>query len=209
MVNSKVINVDRNNIEEVSKVLAEGFFYDDLYKMIIPDEEKRKKLLPIYFMAYVRTFYDISKVIATSENYEGVALIYNSESIKRGFSFLGFMNFCFMNIRMLKYISFREYKDIMGKIKEAEEAVTGYKREDNHMHLELLVVGEKYRGKGYGRRLMEHIIEVIEKENRVCVLETNNEDNISMYEKFGFTLVNKTSLKDGTNHYSMEYNGKI
>ena len=97
----------------------------------------------------------------------------------------------------------------MWKIKEAEEAVTGYKREDNHMHLELLVVGEKYRGKGYGRRLMEHIIEVIEKENRVCVLETNNEDNISMYEKFGFTLVNKTSLKDGTNHYSMEYNGKI
>jgi GNAT superfamily N-acetyltransferase len=74
--------------------------------------------------------------------------------------------------------------------------------EDRHEHmvksnyLYLLIVGvaTKLQGKGFGRKLIKAAIEKSEREGLQLYLETETEENVKMYEHFGFRLFKKIML---------------
>lgn len=48
------------------------------------------------------------------------------------------------------------------------------------------------------------MLEFCDKENKIAYLETNNDKNVSLYEHFGFQLMNETLLPNSSiAHYSM------
>ena len=47
----------------------------------------------------------------------------------------------------------------------------------------------QWRGHGYGRSLLQYVVEVSEARNLPLVLETTSAHNISQYERYGFTVV--------------------
>jgi ribosomal protein S18 acetylase RimI-like enzyme len=60
-------------------------------------------------------------------------------------------------------------------------------------------VSQDYQGKGFGGTLVRALIEKSESENKPIYLETQKEDNIHFYEKYGFTVKKKIVLPEPFN----------
>jgi len=61
---------------------------------------------------------------------------------------------------------------------------------------------------GYGKQLMNVLVSFAnEKGYRLC-LETNATENVTMYQRFGFKLMDTSNYKQRMAHYVMLYTGK-
>jgi GNAT superfamily N-acetyltransferase len=65
-----------------------------------------------------------------------------------------------------------------------------------HTFLYVLVVGvvTERQGKGFGRKLIDTAIEKSEREGHHLYLETETEENVTVYEHFGFRLIKRVTL---------------
>ena len=82
--------------------------------------------------------------------------------------------------------------------KTVEEAKADLKLGPN-IHLLIMGVSHESQGKGYGGQLLRAIIEKAEEERKPIYLETQKEENVSLYEKFGFSVRNKVILPEPLN----------
>lgn len=73
-----------------------------------------------------------------------------------------------------------------------------------HWYLESLSVDPLEQGKGYASRLLKPALEYFDKHKFSCYLETHNAKNVSLYEKYGFKVMEIGSLP-GTDkpHWAM------
>ena len=58
-----------------------------------------------------------------------------------------------------------------------------------HWYLATIGVDPVYQGKGYAGRLLRAKFGEIDKQNVPCYLETNKKRNVSLYQHFGFEVV--------------------
>jgi len=67
-----------------------------------------------------------------------------------------------------------------------------------HWFLQTIGVDPQFKGKGYAGRLLRSMLARIDEEGLPCYLETLNEANVSLYEHFGFRVLEKSTIP-GTN----------
>lgn len=80
---------------------------------------------------------------------------------------------------------------------------------DNTLLIEPVFVGKAFQGKGIATALIKRGIDELSPLGYNLGLETQNPDNISLYEKLGFKVISKQTLKkDRIYNYSMLYFGK-
>jgi ribosomal protein S18 acetylase RimI-like enzyme len=53
----------------------------------------------------------------------------------------------------------------------------------------LIAVSPDFQGKGYGSKLMRPLFARMDRERMPCYLETHTEKNVSLYQHYGFKLV--------------------
>jgi GNAT superfamily N-acetyltransferase len=113
------------------------------------------------------------------------------------------------------YVHFRESPDCLPLPEEVPQAVASlltplgeaipqvvrwYSRwcrldpDEPHIHLGPIGVAPVWQGRGAGRALMQCYIEQLNEENAAGYLETDRPENVSFYEKFGFTIRHQESL---------------
>ena len=62
---------------------------------------------------------------------------------------------------------------------------------DKHWYLALLAVDPQHQGKGYASKLLNSMLSCIDEEGLDCYVETEGDKNVSMYQHFGFDVVDK------------------
>jgi ribosomal protein S18 acetylase RimI-like enzyme len=73
-----------------------------------------------------------------------------------------------------------------------------------HWYLMLLAVEPSYQRRGVGTMLVEHGLAHVEREGVGVYLETQKEDNLPYYRRFGFELkATVHPIKDGPTYYTM------
>jgi ribosomal protein S18 acetylase RimI-like enzyme len=96
----------------------------------------------------------------------------------------------------MKLVSLRK---MMGAVEKAMKEAKKNLNIDSYIYLFTIGVSREFQGKGFGGKLLRVIVEKAEIERKPMYLETQNEKNVSLYEKYGFHVVKKIDLPDPLN----------
>jgi len=182
--------VQKGDVMRASKVLADAFQHDPLWNKICEREPDMKKRLSLFFEVSVRYCLKYGEVYAPSEALEGV---------------MGFVpgKYADMNVwHMIRSgsmgsamrIGLNAAKKMAPVFKLVNEDRRKHMAGHTFLHLSVVGVATELQGKGFGRKLIDEAIGKSERERLHLYLETETEENVKMYEHFGFKLLKKITL---------------
>ena len=173
-----------------SKVLADAFQHDPLWNKVCEGEPYTGKRFRALFEVPVRYCMKYGEVYAPSEDLEGVIGLVPGKYADMDMWHLILSGA--MGAAMRMGLSAAKKMWPIGKpfVKDRHEHMAG------RTFLYPLVVGvaTELQGKGFGRILIDAAIEKSEREGIQIYLETATEENMKMYEHFGFRLLKKITL---------------
>jgi ribosomal protein S18 acetylase RimI-like enzyme len=180
-----LFKIKKQNLQDAVTVLDIAFSEDSMWKEVFDDEEKNRILTEVM----VRFCLTYGTVVSTSDKLEGVMAIapYGKEmnmlSIIRSGAFL---------LSMKIGSESKKFKVLSDAVEEAKKSL----HLDPYIHLLIMGVSQNYQGKGLGGKLVRALIEKSELKNKPIYLETQKEDNIYFYEKYGFAVKKKIMLPE-------------
>ena len=69
--------------------------------------------------------------------------------------------------------------------------------QEPHYYLHAIGVKNSFRGRGAGSGLLAHVLNMADNEQVPAYLENSNELNLPLYEKYGFTVMEKKNTPNG------------
>ena len=182
--------VQKGDITPASKVLANAFQHDPLWNKIFKGESHLDKKFPAFFESPIRHCLKYGEVYAPSEDLEGILAWvlgkYADMTIWRMIR-SGAMG---AGMRM----GWNVAKQMGSVFKPIAEDRRKHMAENPYLYLLVIGVTTEQQGKGFGRKLIGAAIEKSEREGIQLYLETETEENVKMYEHFGFRLLEKITL---------------
>ena len=178
----------KKDLQNAVNVLTDAFSEESMWKEVFKNEEKNRALTEVM----VRFCFKYGNVVSTSENIEGVMAIAPYDKDMTTWRIIRCGAF-FLSMQIA-----REAKIMQVLTKAVEEA----KKSLNlgpYIHLLIMGVSQEFQGKGFGGQLLRAVIEKAEIENLPIYLETQKEANVSLYEKYGFSVKKKVILPDPLN----------
>ncbi|MBN1630173.1 MAG: GNAT family N-acetyltransferase [Thermoleophilia bacterium] len=171
------------------EAIADAFADDPLWLRLFEGESDLPRRYQACFEVPVRHCLKYGRVYATSEALEGVAAF-----VPGAFSDMSFWRMlrsgavgCGMRMGMtaaLRMANLRVLSKDRAKVTAGRPFV----------HLSVLGVRKAHQGKGLGGALLRALIEDCEKRCLPTYLETETEENVRMYERFGFELLKQVDL---------------
>lgn len=184
-------HLSNSSFEKAVDVLIRAFWDDPLIVHLFPDKTNRKRFLPAFFEFRLKQGQVCGEVYTTSDEVEGVAIwkYYGKidttlwRIIRSGG--LNMMRRCGWSLtrRMMKI------NDFVGK-RRNEFAIPPY------MHLGPIAVDPETQGKGYGSKLIRPMLTHLDEMKWNCYLEAESESNVSLYEHYGFEIIDKGAVPD-------------
>lgn len=188
-----------NDINNLAIVLSRSFFIDPLFQYFFPDEDTRQRLAFYTFRFIISHACKKGFVFETSSALEGVAVWLPSERINRNL------------IDQLKFgaisMLFKQGRDTINRQIKASEHMKYLHSKlitDPHFYLSTIGIDVANRGKGFASKLILPMLKKADTENMSCYLDTHNECNIGLYERFGFQIAHESVIPGSTvRHWAM------
>jgi GNAT superfamily N-acetyltransferase len=182
---NNLLRLGPKHVKPASEVLARAFFKDAETSYYFPDNEKRAQKLPHLFRSAVLHGIHHGEVYATP-NLEGIAIWIPSDMLDIPFW------------RFLLYGGllplFRVNPMTLWRLKSSDNYLSGLHKQlapFPHWYLSLLGVDPQFQGNGYASQLMRPMLQRLDKENMPAYLETQTEKNVSIYQAYGFKVIEK------------------
>jgi ribosomal protein S18 acetylase RimI-like enzyme len=184
---NQVIPISISMIKQASFNCAEAFLDDPFTEYAIPNVKQRANLR-FGFEYYLRaSLLGKAQVYTTSPACEGVAVW--QDSLKKEPFGLFFRVNPLLPVRCGLLYVMREFSTnrLAEKIKKEFAP-------KHHVYLALLAVSPHSRGKGFASTLIKALIDELDRDHLPCYLETQNLQNASMYEHFGFKVIHQVLI---------------
>ncbi|MCU0652187.1 MAG: GNAT family N-acetyltransferase [Candidatus Omnitrophica bacterium] len=181
-----LIRLEEKHIEAAAGVFSRAFHNEPLKVLLFPDGKKRDEAGFHFFKFMLRYVILYGEAYAASENMEGAAMWLPSE-------------YAIMTPELMAKAGVEELNVVMGKeflakVKPVYDFVE-YRHTQNapfpHWYLAFIGVDPDFQGKGFAGKLIKPMLSRIEAENLPCYLETQIEKNVSIYQHYGFKLIEK------------------
>jgi GNAT superfamily N-acetyltransferase len=166
--------------------------FKDEFIDIFPDPKEREHKSLYAHEFFLRRDYAYNVPFITSPNVEGIAIwVHSDKWEKRKYWRIITSGAIWQAIKIgckatRKINKFEQY--IEKKHKELAP--------NRHWYLSVLAVDPKYQGKGFGGKLVKEMLTRIDKEGLPCYVETEGEKNVSMYQRFGFKVLEEFTVPD-------------
>ncbi len=184
---------DKTNIHLAGKVAAKAYFEADDFSYASKDPSKQMKFLEKLMNLTFRISQKFGNVYAPTKNIEGVAAWLPHDKV---------------NLTNWQYIRHGALPMVLGAGKEGRKQLMRYSNLANkkhkqhanfpHMYLYNLAIDPDHQGNGYASRLLKPMFAKLDENNLPCYLETG-ERNVSLYEHFGFELLEQISIPESDN----------
>ena len=178
------------DMKKGGKVLADAFKHDPIWNNFFEKVENKEEKLPSFFqmpITYCKTY---GGTYATSENLEGIA----------GFMFGKYAKMSIWRLVMSGAIgpAMKVGMDIGKKMEPFDKLL--YSERINNMKdrnfIYLMIIGVDSKCQGHGKKLIKALIKKSEELNLPVYLETETENNVRLYKKFGFEMIKKIIIPD-------------
>lgn len=185
------------DIINAAQQYAKAMMKDDLHVYFFPNEKTRYRMLLSLYKFKLRN--QIMDCYVTSDNLEGLAIWekpyghHSTLTVNEVLNGIRLIFECgvFSLIKMLKYqLWATKIRDNLIK--------------DPYWYLDVVIVSPEFQGKGFASKLIKPFLDESSANGNKVYLETQNEKNIPIYEKYGFKL-NKSFLMgdSGITQYCM------
>jgi len=178
--------INKKDVKNSSRVLANAFSEDPIMKAMNLDREDIKRSYEITIRFCLR----YGNVFAASKNLEGIIAFCPGK-----YGNMGIWNIIRSGAIIPALKVRKHYKSMEGMIKILQED----KKNLNigpYIYLFVLGVSRVSQGKGFGGKMLRALIEKSKKEGNPIYLETESEENVSLYKKFGFETLKKITLPE-------------
>jgi ribosomal protein S18 acetylase RimI-like enzyme len=188
-LNGALIRLPGADTGQAGAMLSRAFFHDPKMTHLIPEIAARKDRSHHLFEFELRYGMIYGEVYTTSSALEGVAVWLPSDkseiTLWRAFLAGG--------LGLQRHLG----KEIMNRLMAFSTAVDDLHKKhlfSPHCYLFFIGVDPSYQGKGYAARLLRPMLERLDREQIPCYLNTQNEENVRLYEHFGFKVIDKVTI---------------
>ena len=185
---SDLYKIQKKDLKIAINVLTNAFSKDSMWKEVFDDEDKNRVLTEVM----VRFCLKYGNVLATSDNLEGIMAIAPHDKEMTTLRVILSGSF-FLSMKISKET--KKMEILSNAVEEAKKSLNL----GPYIHLLIMGVSEEFQGKGFGGKLLRALIEKAETEKKSIYLETQKEDNITFYEKYGFSVKKKIILPEPLN----------
>jgi ribosomal protein S18 acetylase RimI-like enzyme len=185
MPSQNIISLRETMLPAAVETFSQAFREDELYKYIVPDGHLRIEFLRTFFTFRLRYGMKFGEVQTTSDRCEGVAIWIPFENRK-------------MTVpRILRSGGLSAMRtmdaDTRRKLMALQEFAESARRKilEPHWHLSPIAVHPDHQGQGLASFLIRSMLERLDKTHSACLLETQTARNVSMYQRFGFKVMDE------------------
>ena len=189
----------KGNLPQASAALGQAFDRDpDLVAIIRPDRDGRRKKILSLFKCFVKLALLKGEAYAPSSKIEGVSTWFHSSKMRT--TFVTSLRAGFLSL--LKTLD----KEELSKLQTYGQEIETYHRSlvsEEHWYLNVIGVHPTCRRKGYARSMLEGMLSRVDEEGLPCFLDTNSDENVAIYEKFGFAVAKRYTILQRNTHWGM------
>ncbi len=185
---SDLYKIQKKDLKKAVNVLTNAFSKESMWKEVFTDEEKNRILTEVM----VRFCLKYGNVLSTSDNLEGVMAIAPHDKAMTTWRIIRSGAF-FLSMKMRNEA--KKMTVLSNAIEEAKKSLNL----DPYIHLLIMGVSQEFQGKGFGGKLLRALVEKAETEKKSIYLETQKQENIDFYEKYGFSVKKKIMLPEPLN----------
>ena len=180
---SDLYKLQKKDIQKATNVIANAFSDDPMRKIIFNDEDKNRVITEIM----LRFCMKYGNIYSTSGDFEGVLAIAPHDKEMNVWRIIRSGAF-FLSMKLASYAE--KMKAMSVPIEEAKKDLNL----GEYIYLFIIGVSQEFQGKGFGGKLLRAVIEKAELERKPIYLETQKEENVKLYEKYGFDVRKKIIL---------------
>ena len=181
---TELVKLEASQIQQAGEMIARAFFDDALVIYMFPDEEQRKKLLPLHFIPFIRYGVLFGEVFTTIGNPAAVAVWLPPDQTQ-------------MTPEKVEQAGLNQISEIIGEdawrrfetVNTHVEAFHPTEAHEPHWYLGLIGVDSPFKGKGLGSALLQHIHERADEQGLPSYLWTVMEQNVTFYQRNGYHIL--------------------
>ncbi|MBY8992412.1 MAG: GNAT family N-acetyltransferase [Candidatus Lokiarchaeota archaeon] len=185
---SDLYKIQKKDLKNAVDVLTNAFSEESMWDEVFNDEDKNRVLTEVM----VRFCLKYGNVLSTSDNLEGIIAIAPHDKEMTALRVIRSGAF-FLSMKISN--ESKKMKVLSNSIEEAKKSLNL----SPYIHLLIMGVSQEFQGKGFGGKLLRAVIEKAETEGKPIYLETQKEGNVSLYEKYGFSVKKKIFLPEPLN----------
>ena len=178
-----VVRLKESQVKPASEVFARAFQDDPFFVYLLPDTSQRKNVLPYIFELNIRYGVSYGEVYAISSSLEGVAMWFPPETADM--SLWGIIR-C-GGLSLLPKIG--RFTGKMQRLNEYTNLIRRRHAPFRHWFLQTLGVAPVFQGRGYAGALLKAMLVRIDEEHLPCYLDTENSENVFIYQHYGFKVI--------------------
>jgi len=186
----KLYTLQKDDIPKTGAVLKDAFQHDPVWNKLFEGEPNIDQKLSSFFETPVRHCLKYGEVYAPSENIEGIAAWVSGELADM--TFLRLIGSGALRSGMKIGVKFGKKMEYI--FKQLKDDRNAYINGRSFYYLQIIGVAAEYQGQGFGGQLLRALIEKGDDGGIPIYLETETQNNVKMYEKFGFKIVKKIAL---------------
>lgn len=184
-----LVRINKSQAEPAIESLKNAFKETSSMKYYLPNYVNREKAVRCFLSIGVYTGIKYGEVYAASPNYEGAVIWISSDNLPiTTWKMLS-------SVSLMAVLGFFRYGGLkMMRIGEYVEKTHKRLAPAKHWYLQTIGVDPKFQGKGYAGRLIGPMLAKIDSQHLPCYLETFEEKNASIYERFGFRTIERATI---------------
>jgi len=188
---NNIIQPNKNQIKKMARALSQAFQKGPMYEHLLPDNQEREKNLHLIFKVFIKYYLKYGVVYVTSEHLEGIIL--SSESTCGNMSMLRLLRCGGWKLPLKFGFDFLKRVDVIDEVNDSKREILAPKP---YEYLSIIGVLPSEQGKGYGGKLLNFYLKELDRKKLPCYLETAKKDNLTLYEHFGFKIIDDYEFPD-------------